>query len=59
MEIKKVTDPSFKKYGKIIEGIDFSQILANLASSERKPKPGWIASAPDVIVALIMRLIFR
>ena len=30
MEIKKVTDPSFKKYGKIIEGIDFSEILKNL-----------------------------
>ena len=36
MEIKKVTDPSFKKYGKIIEGIDFSEILKNL---EALPMP--------------------
>ena len=23
MEIKKVTDPSFRKYGRVVEGIDF------------------------------------
>ncbi|MCQ2542709.1 MAG: DUF4867 family protein [Lachnospiraceae bacterium] len=36
MEIKKVTDASFKKYGKVIEGIDFSEILKNL---EALPMP--------------------
>lgn len=36
MEIKKVTDASFKKYGKIVEGIDFSEILKNL---EALPMP--------------------
>lgn len=36
MVIKKITDPEFKKYGKIVEGIDFSEILANL---EKLPMP--------------------
>lgn len=36
MEIKKVTDASFKKYGKVVEGIDFSEILKNL---EALPMP--------------------
>ena len=36
MELKKVTDSAFDKYGKVIEGIDFSGILANL---EKLPMP--------------------
>ena len=36
MEIKKLTDESFKKYGKVIEGIDFSDILCAM---ENTPKP--------------------
>lgn len=30
MEIKKVTDPAFKKYGHVIEDIDFSELAAKL-----------------------------
>ena len=30
MEIKKVTDAAFKKYGRVIEGIDFSQLVETL-----------------------------
>lgn len=30
MEIKKVTDPAFKKYGRVVEGIDFSELAAKL-----------------------------
>lgn len=36
MEIKKITDPAFRKYGKVIKGIDFSPILENL---EKLPMP--------------------
>lgn len=36
MDIKKVTDPAFKKYGKVISGIDFSDILKAM---EETPKP--------------------
>lgn len=31
MEIKRVTDDAFKKYGRVVEHVDFSQILAKLA----------------------------
>ena len=30
MEIKKVTDAAFKKYGRVIEGIDFSELVETL-----------------------------
>lgn len=36
MVIKNITDPDFKKYGKVIEGIDFTPILDNL---EKLPMP--------------------
>ena len=32
MEIKKVTDAAFRKYGRVVEGIDFSGLVANIAS---------------------------
>ena len=28
MEIKKITDKAFQKYGAVIEGMDFSELLA-------------------------------
>lgn len=34
MQIKQVTDPSFKKYGKIITGIDFSPMLEVMAGKK-------------------------
>lgn len=33
MEIKKVTDPSFRKYGRIVKGIDFSDLIEALADT--------------------------
>ena len=30
MEIKKVTDPAFRKYGKVVENIDFSGLIRAL-----------------------------
>lgn len=29
MEIKKVTDPAFRKYGKVVENIDFSGLIGH------------------------------
>ena len=37
MEIKKVTDPEFRKYGKIVEKIDFSGLIRSL--EEKTPLP--------------------
>ena len=36
-----------------------SHSSANLLFSERKPNPGWMASAPEGSVALIMFCMFR
>lgn len=33
MKVSKLTDPSFKKYGKVIMGIDFSDILAAMGNT--------------------------
>ena len=30
MEIKKVTDASFRKYGRVLTGIDFTELLAKM-----------------------------
>ncbi|WP_347561400.1 hypothetical protein [Clostridium sp. OF09-36] len=35
MEIKKVTDPEFRKYGKIVEKIDFSGLIRALEEKRR------------------------
>ena len=47
MEIKKITDPAFKKYGKIIENIDFSELVAAL---EKTPAPEEVVYEPSVAV---------
>ena len=30
MKLQKVTDPSFKKYGKVVENVDFSELVEEL-----------------------------
>ena len=49
MEIKSVFDKSFKKYGKVVEGIDCTELLKVLAT---KPMPNddvvYVASDPDL-----------
>ncbi|MGI6153358.1 MAG: DUF4867 family protein [Christensenellaceae bacterium] len=37
MQIKSVTDTSFKKYGKIVTGFDFSELLETLENTTEKP----------------------
>lgn len=45
MEILKITDPVFKKYGKVITGIDFSDILTAMADT---PLPADVAYVPGL-----------
>lgn len=45
MEIKKVTDAAFRKYGRIVKGIDFSELVAKLAET---PLPSDVAYEPSV-----------
>lgn len=37
MIVKKVTDPSFRRYGKVMEGYDFTQLLEMLSQKTDKP----------------------
>ena len=48
MEIKKVTDPAFRKYGKVVEGIDFSGLVEALI--EKTPCPSDVVYEPSVAV---------
>ncbi len=46
MEIRKVTDPEFRKYGKVVENIDFSGLIKAL--EEKTPSPEDVAYEPSV-----------
>lgn len=46
MEIKKITDPAFRKYGKVVEGIDFGPLVKALL--EETPLPEGVAYEPSV-----------
>lgn len=46
MEIKKVTDSSFRKYGRIVEGIDFTDLVEVL--KKETPLPDGVAYEPSV-----------
>ena len=46
MEIKKVTDPSFRKYGRVVEGIDFTDLVN--AINEKTPLPEGVAYEPSI-----------
>lgn len=46
MEIKKVTDPSFRKYGRVAEGIDFTDLVE--AIKKETPLPDGVAYEPSI-----------
>ena len=45
MEIKKVTDAAFRKYGRIVDNVDFSALVAKMADT---PLPEGVAYEPSV-----------
>ena len=48
MEIKKVTDSAFRKYGKVVENIDFSGLIRAL--TEKTPLPADVVYEPSAEV---------
>lgn len=46
MEIKKITDPAFRKYGRVIQGIDFSDLVE--AIKKETPLPDGVAYEPSI-----------
>lgn len=46
MEIKKVTDPAFRKYGRVVEGIDFSSLIKEIL--DKTPLPEGVAYEPSI-----------
>ena len=43
MEIKKITDPAFRKYGKILTGIDFPGLVEEM---QKTPCPDNVIYEP-------------
>lgn len=48
MEIKKITDPAFRKYGRTVEGIDFTELVE--AIKKETPLPEGVAYEPSIEV---------
>ncbi|MDE7133436.1 MAG: DUF4867 family protein [Lachnospiraceae bacterium] len=48
MEIKKITDSAFRKYGRVVQGIDFSDLME--AIKKETPLPEGVAYEPSVKV---------
>lgn len=49
MEIKKITDPAFKKYGRIISDVDFSGLVDKLMEATPLPEDvAYVASVPEL-----------
>ncbi|MBR5510497.1 MAG: DUF4867 family protein [Lachnospiraceae bacterium] len=46
MEIKKITDAAFRKYGKVVQGIDFSELVETL--NTKTPLPDGVIYEPSV-----------
>lgn len=46
MEIKKITDPAFRKYGSVVQGIDFSDLVEAIKS--KTPLPEGVAYEPSI-----------
>ena len=46
MEIKKITDTAFRKYGKVVQGIDFSELVEAL--NTKTPLPDGVIYEPSV-----------
>ena len=46
MEIKKITDSAFRKYGRIVQGIDFSDLVE--AIKRETPLPDGVAYEPSI-----------
>ncbi|MCM1174438.1 MAG: DUF4867 family protein [Blautia sp.] len=46
MEIKKITDPAFCKYGRVVQGIDFSDLIE--AIKKETPLPDGVAYEPSI-----------
>ena len=38
MEIKKITDPAFRKYGRVVQGIDFSDLVEAIRKETTLPE---------------------
>ena len=46
MEIKKITDAAFRKYGRVVQGIDFGELIE--AIKRETPLPDGVAYEPSI-----------
>lgn len=58
MEVKSVFDDSFKKYGQVLEGYDFSELFQELSKLEIPEKGiSYVASIPELESSMVYRQI--
>ena len=48
MEIKTITDPAFRKYGRILEGYDFTELLEELGKAPCPDDVIYVPSVPEL-----------
>ncbi len=48
MQIQKVTDPSFRKYGRVIKGIDFGNIIQKMSDTPLPDDVVYVASVAEL-----------
>ena len=53
MEVKQITDTAFRKYGRIVKGIDFSELLETLRNTTECPKEGTIYVPSDPTLEIL------
>ncbi len=62
MEIKKVTDPAFRRYGKVITGVDFSELVEKLADTPCPDDVIYVASDAELeklpVAAELSRVVY-
>lgn len=48
MEIKKITDPAFRKYGRIIDEVDFTELVEKMMETPLPEDVVYVPSAPEL-----------
>lgn len=48
MEIKKITDPAFRRYGRVVNDVDFSRLTEQLMDTPLPDEVIYVASVPEL-----------
>ena len=54
MKIQNVTDASFRKYGKVLEGYDFSALLKEMKHTPLRHPVNWRSRQKDAVFIIML-----